>query len=102
MAFRFVVDLSHEEGWGRKRWTDPVIPAFNLIIEMDRDSVTDYARTVNFQTGEADVKWRDQRGVFSRTTFVSRNDNVIVTRISANDSPVSVRFELKERHEVSW
>jgi len=42
-ASRFVVDLSHEEGWEGKRWTDPIIPAFDIVIDMEQNSVKDYA-----------------------------------------------------------
>jgi alpha-L-fucosidase 2 len=101
-ASRFVVDLSHEEGWEGKRWTDPIIPAFDIVIDMEQNSVKDYARTVNFETGEAEVKWSDSTGTYSRKTFVSRADNIIVTLIRADGSPVGCRISLKERHLESW
>ncbi len=101
-ASQFVVDLSHEEGWGGKRWTDPIIPAFDLVINMKGDSIREYVRTVNFLTGEAEVKWCTNKDVFARTTFVSRGDNVVVTRIRANDLPVSGSFRLSKRHGDSW
>ena len=101
-ASQFVVDLSHREGWGGKRWTDPIIPAFDLVIGMGHDTIEEYARTTNFLTGEAAVKWRTPEGVFERTTFVSRSENVIVTRIISDGSPVSGRFGLAPRHRESW
>src|SRR5512133_3104170 len=52
-ASQYVVDLSKDEGYGAKRWTDPFIPAFQIVISMKRDSVTGYSRQVNFETGEA-------------------------------------------------
>jgi hypothetical protein len=33
-AADYVVELSHQAGWGEKRWTDPFIPAFDLRIKM--------------------------------------------------------------------
>ncbi len=101
-ASGYVVELSHEEGWEGKRWTDPIIPAFDIVIEMEQNSVENYARTVNFETGEAEVKWSDSAGTYSRKTFVSRADNIIVTQIRANGSPVGCRISLKERHRESW
>ncbi len=41
----------------------------------------DYARSVDFQTGEATVHWADERGVFERRLFVSRKDGVAVLSI---------------------
>ena len=31
---QYAVDLSHREGWGGKRWTDPFVPAFDLLIHI--------------------------------------------------------------------
>ncbi len=101
-ASRFVVGLSHEKGWKHKRWTDPYIPAFNITIDMVKDSLKDYARTVNFQTGEAEVKWTDSKGTFSRKTFVSREDNLIVTSISSNGAVIDCRIGIQDNHTMSW
>lgn len=84
-ASRFVVDLSHQEGYGRKRATDPFIPAFRLNINSDSCEIKKYARTVDFTTGEVEVKWEDGNGTFSRKTFISRPDNVIVIRMRSNN-----------------
>ncbi len=101
-ASQLVVDLSHHEGWGSKRWTDPLIPAFDLIVEMEADSVLDYARSVNFETGEVSVTWTDSRGTFSRSTFVSRADNLIVTRIKSGDPSLPLTIGLAGRHLSDW
>ncbi len=101
-ASEYVVELSKEEGWDEKRWTDPLVPAFNLIINMDSDSILEYARTVNFASGELEVKWKDKRGSFSRSTFVSRHDNLIVTRIKSDGIPINCSLELKNRQQGNW
>lgn len=82
-ASQLVVDLSHAEGYGDKRWTDPFIPAFRVEIESDSSRTTHYARQVNFETGEVEVKWEGASGAFCRQLFVSRADSVIVIRIRA-------------------
>jgi hypothetical protein len=81
-ASQFIVDLSHREGWGGKRWTDPFVPAFDVIIKMDGDTlVSDYRRSVNFSTGEASVKWKGNLGAYSRDVFASRQDTVVVISV---------------------
>ncbi|HSO78241.1 MAG TPA: glycoside hydrolase N-terminal domain-containing protein, partial [Bacteroidales bacterium] len=101
-ASQFVVGLSKDEGYGAKRWTDPFIPAFQLVIGMKQDSLTEYSRQVNFETGEAGVKWRDRNGTFTRNTFVSRKDNLIITRISSGKSKISCKISLHNRELYDW
>ena len=56
-------------------YPDSFVPAFDLTIRMPgKGEVRDYARSVDFQTGEATVHWADDRGVFERRMFVSRKD----------------------------
>lgn len=94
-ASQFVVDLSHLEGYGRKRATDPFIPAFQLNVVGDSTNVIDYARIVDFTSGEIEVKWKNEKGVFSRKLFISRHDNVIVMKLTSNDNtPISNTFSL--------
>ena len=66
---------------GQKRFMYPdfFVPAFDLTIRTEaRGAVRDYARSVDFQTGEAVVRWSDDRGVFERRMFVSRSEGVVV------------------------
>jgi alpha-L-fucosidase 2 len=78
-AAEFVSSLARKQGYRGMRWTDPLIPAFDLKITMTPAGKTrDYARSVDFQTGVASVRWKDNRGVFLRRLFVSRADNVAV------------------------
>lgn len=101
-ASQYVVGLSHDAGYASKRWTDPFIPAFQIAISMKRDSLTEYSRHVNFETGEAGVHWRDRNGTFTRNTFVSRKDNLIITRISSANSKISCKITLVDRHLYDW
>ncbi|MHC4541125.1 MAG: glycoside hydrolase N-terminal domain-containing protein, partial [Planctomycetota bacterium] len=78
-AAEFVFNLARKQGYRGLRWTDPLIPAFNLKITMSPAGKTrDYARSVDFQTGVTSVRWKDERGMFLRRLFVSRADNVAV------------------------
>ena len=60
-------------------------PAFDLLITTDKEMMAeDYARTVDFETGETEVQWRDGDTHFSRKLFVSIPDDVSVMSITAN------------------
>ena len=76
------VRLADGAGYGGFRWTDPFVPAFDLhIAQPSLGAVKDYRRGVHFDTGVVDVSWSDDRGSFSRDLFVSRPDDVVVTRV---------------------
>lgn len=69
-------------------------PAFDLVLTTDcKFLFEDYSRTVDFESGEIDVKWRDDDTRFSRRLFVSIPDNISVMSITA-DKPKSVSGEL--------
>jgi hypothetical protein len=81
-AADLVVTLSKNEGYERKRWTDPLIPAFDLKISMEQaGEVRGYGRTLDFTNGTASVRWEDDRGAFLRRMFVSRPDGEIFNRV---------------------
>lgn len=101
-ASQFVVNLSHTEGYGRKRATDPFIPAFQIDITGDSSQISDYSRTVDFTSGEVEVKWQDKNGIFSRRLFVSRPDNIIAMVItSKNRAPISTSISLSQILDAS-
>ena len=86
-AADYVVELSQKEGWGAKRWTDPLIPAFDLNVRMSSSGdPRDYARTVDFQTGVVAVHWQDDQRAYRRRLFVSRSDDVVVLSITGSAS----------------
>ncbi|MCK4772431.1 MAG: glycoside hydrolase family 95 protein, partial [Candidatus Latescibacteria bacterium] len=95
-ATQLAFDISDQEGF---RYPDPFVPAFDLGIRMDAElNVTDYARSVNFQTGEATVHWAGTRGVFERKLFVSRADGIAVLLITGpRPGSVNCRLELAPR-----
>ncbi len=98
-AADYVVELSHKEGWAEKRWTDPYVPAFDLLVNMKTEGeVKGYMRSTDFQTGQAAVRWEDDRGEFVRRLFVSRPDNAVVLSITGpGKGKVNCRLQLAQR-----
>lgn len=79
-ATNLAFDLSGQAGF---MYPDPFVPAFDLSIRMDAPKeIRDYARTVDFQTGAATVRWDSARGAYTRRLFVSRQDGVAVLEIT--------------------
>ena len=95
-ATQLAFDLSGQSGF---MYPDPFVPAFDLRIRMDPDGeILDYLRSVDFQTGEVAVHWRDDRGPFRRRLFVSRERGLAV--LSLDREPpgrFSCRLELEPR-----
>jgi len=98
-AARFVWGLARKQGYPELRWTDPLVPAFDLKITMPPAGKTrDYARSVDFETGVASVQWKDERGAFVRRLFVSRADNVAVLSLHGErGGAVNCRIALATR-----
>jgi alpha-L-fucosidase 2 len=84
--------------------TEPhlTIPAFLMRIESPAtEAVTDYLRTVDFESTEVTVRWRDEAGSWVRQAFASRPDNVVVQGIApATGQPISVRLSL--HRSAAW
>lgn len=79
-ATQLAFDLSGQPDF---MYPDPFVPAFEMrIIMRARGDVRDYARSVDFQTGQATVHWADERGVFERRLFVSRADGMAALLIT--------------------
>jgi len=96
-ATQLAFDLSGQEGF---MYPDPFVPAFDLSVQMETgEAVNDYRRCVDFQTGEATVRWEGEDGrLFERRLFVSRADGVAVLLISGSErASVKCRLELHPR-----
>lgn len=95
-AEELAFNVSGQEGF---LYPDPFVPAFDLRLRMDADMhITDYRRSVNFETGEAGVRWTGHESAFKRTLFVSRADGVAVLRITGSrPGSVNCRLELRSR-----
>lgn len=94
-ACQLQFDLSGQDGF---MYPDYFVPAFDLTIQTQaQGEVRDYARSVNFQTGETVVHWADDRGVFERRMFVSRAAGVAVLLLTAPPSALDGRLALEPR-----
>ena len=80
-------------------YPDFFVPAFDLTIHGEsQGEVRDYARSVDFQTGEAVIHWADDRGAFERRMFVSRKDGVAVIQLTGpQPGSLSCRLKLESR-----
>jgi alpha-L-fucosidase 2 len=91
-ATELAFEFSGQEGF---MYPDPFVPAFDMGIKMEAEGdVSEYMRSVDFETGEATVHWADDRGVFERRLFVSRADGIAVLLITG-PKPGAVSCELK-------
>ena len=95
-ATQLAFDLSGQRSF---MYGDPFVPAFDLSIEMDSGGdVTDYMRSVDFQSGEVTVHWAGDGGVFERRMFVSRADGVAALLIEGSaEGSVDCRLKLGPR-----
>ncbi len=81
-ATQLQFDLSGQESF---MYPDPFVPCFDLGIKMNTDvEIRDYARSVDFETGETRVHWTDNNGSYDRRLFVSRADGIVVMKISGS------------------
>lgn len=104
-AGRLAQDLSHNYGYSVKsvgedmQWPDPFVPAFDLRVKMrSKGEVRGYARSLDWATGVATVRYTDDDGGFSRRLFVSRADNLAVLSITGqNGEKVSCELTLAAR-----
>jgi hypothetical protein len=79
-AGQFIKTARDAAGYHDKR--DPYIGAFSVSVIQPESNIKKYQRSVDFSTGRAMVSVEDERGVFRRTTFASRKDEIIVLRLS--------------------
>jgi alpha-L-fucosidase 2 len=94
-ACELQANLSGQDGF---MYPDYFVPAFDLSIQTQAEGeVRDFARSVDFQTGEAVVHWADDPGVFERRMFVSRAAGVAVLLLTAPQSVLDCRLALEPR-----
>ncbi|HEC43306.1 MAG TPA: hypothetical protein ENI20_10800 [Bacteroides sp.] len=95
-ATQLAFDFSTQKSF---MYPDPFVPAFDLNIRMNTsEEITDYMRSVDFQTGETTVHWADRNGVYERRMFVSRADGMAVLLITGpGKGSVNCSLKLKTR-----
>lgn len=60
-------------------------PAFDLLLTTETEFMfQDYKRTLNFETGEVTINWKDGDTQFSRRLFVSIPDDISVMTVQAD------------------
>ena len=71
---------------------------FSFLLEYPKSSsVSNYLRTVDFESTEVKVHWTDEKGDWVRRIFTSRPDNVMVQLLTAPAGQlVNVRIRMSE------
>jgi alpha-L-fucosidase 2 len=97
-ASELAVQLGKEAGIEGMIWTNPLIPACQMEIEaLKREEIVNYARSVNYETGEAITAWQTSRGIYQRNIFTSRPDGINVLKVfSPDQDPVELKLRLAQ------
>lgn len=94
-AADLLIKAGKEVGINDMIWTDPLVPACQLQLEsLSNGDVTDYARSVNYETGEASTVWKEGKNLYNKKVFFSRPDRVGVMRITG-DKTGSLNFKFR-------
>ena len=63
------------------------------IEALKREEIVNYARSVNYETGEAITAWQTSLGIYQRNIFTSRPDGISVLKVfSPDQDPVEWYF----------
>ncbi|TYA74671.1 glycosyl hydrolase family 95 catalytic domain-containing protein [Seonamhaeicola marinus] len=97
-----ILELAKTRGYQDILWTDPYHPACVLNFNQDfKGAVLDYQRLLNYENGEVTVNWLADNVDYTRTSFVSRPDKVIATKIiSSKASTINVSFDLTHQFDT--
>ena len=97
-AQQLLKDLKIQLNIPRYNTTDPFVGAGSLHLRMRSSQPKDaYIRSTDFATGEALVAWQEASGIFHRSFFFSRADDVFVLRLtSPTGSKLNLTLELGE------
>lgn len=94
-AMKLTIDLAKEKGYLKRELTDPFIGACSLKLEMPETECTAYGRSVDFETADSIVAWKDDAGLFHRRAFASRAHGLVAIEIKSPDrTPLSISLEL--------
>lgn len=97
-AADILVQEGSKVGIDRLIWTNPHIPACQIDFEaLDPADMLSYARTVNYESGEAKVALGDESRIIHRNAFVSRSDSIAVIQFkSLSSHKLNYRFRLNQ------
>jgi hypothetical protein len=94
-AAELLVQAGEEVGIEDMIWTDPLVPACQLEVKsLSNEKISNYTRSVDYETGEATTAWKAGSDVFVRSVFFSRADNIGVMKISGSN-PASLNFKFR-------
>lgn len=101
----FAEDYRKAEGLVRKmqgRFSQSYAPLGNLTFDFSLpDTVAEYRRNLNLNSGVADVSFRTGKTRFNREFFVSNPDRITVIRLKG-DKPGSLSFKLKATSKLKY
>lgn len=90
--------INMDDTWdvhGRNRTFDYCFhPSHQLRISIEAKQYTDYIRWTDFETAEIGVKYSDPDGIWIRKTFVSREDDVVITSIKKSSLGKGVSLKI--------
>ncbi len=90
--------INSDDTWnvnGRSRTFDYCFhPSHRLRISIEPRSYKNYVRHTNYETAEVGVKFTDDKGIWERVTFSSREDNVTITKITQSDRGAKINLIL--------
>lgn len=99
-AAKIPVEQSEIEGYNGMKWSDPYIHAFNIKLQMPAENIEKFERSVNYETGEAIVSWKQDGNYYQRKTFASRADSLVIIQITGT-AKINCSIEFKRPH-VEW
>ena len=68
-------------------------PGHQLALNMaEKNNYSNYKRWTDYETAEVGVRYSDRNGDWQRKTFVSREDNVVITRIDKSSTGAKVNM----------
>jgi alpha-L-fucosidase 2 len=89
-----VIEIDQEHDNAGDRWTDPLVPACELSLRAPAREVSEYSRSVDFESGLVSTAFASERGRTLRRLFVSRADNAVVLSLTAPGGSVDCDIAL--------
>ena len=101
-AADILIQEGEEVGIHEMIWTNPHVPACQIDFEaLNPVDVKNYARKVNYESGEAKVAIGDGNQIIHRNAFVSRTDSVAVIQFSSpSGTKLNYRFRMNQLPNV--
>lgn len=93
-ALKFYYEKAEQSGYEGLTMSDPYHPAFHLHIDMPVTNYHSYYKSINYQTGEIEVNFKEGTTDYQSKTFVSRTDDVIVYQLEANNGTIDCNVSL--------